>query len=76
MKGNCGTCEAYAGLQKECRKKSPTAVVVMGPAGGPQGVMGIWPAVKTTDWCAEYRLDPGDPEQPVNPKPQALVVPH
>ena len=50
----CETCAAYSALTKECRAHAPQPVVMTVPSGE-NGVMGIFPASKYDNWCAEWR---------------------
>lgn len=50
----CATCKAYSALTSECRRKSPTAVVIpQGP--GQIGIKGVYPATPRDGWCCEWQ---------------------
>jgi hypothetical protein len=52
----CETCAAYSALAKECRAHAPQPVMLQGP-NGQSGVVGIFPASKPDNWCAEWRAE-------------------
>jgi hypothetical protein len=55
MKRTCETCRHFHKelSNMECRAKMPTPVIVP-VSGGQFRVLGIFPAVTPTTWCAEH----------------------
>lgn len=49
----CENCAAFSALTSECRRKSPTPVMIQHPGGQP-GTMGVYPATLKTSWCCEW----------------------
>lgn len=52
----CGNCAAFSALTNECRRKSPSGVVIAGPNGKPV-TLGIFPATEKDRWCHDWKAE-------------------
>lgn len=52
----CSTCDAYSGLEKQCRANAPVAFLVQGANGEPV-VLGAWPPAQAQHWCRQWKAD-------------------
>lgn len=51
----CDTCNAYAAIEKQCRRKSPVPAAIIG--NGQLQVAGMWPPAQPGQWCMEHEPD-------------------